>query len=207
MMLEGSIDYFLTSLIAILVILNPLSTIGVFLSLTKGMKKIEKYKVAFRSSLAAFCILFFFALTGFWIFQIYSITIDAFRIAGGIALMALGINMLFSNRGKEHEKGDFEQIYLVPLAIPLASGPGTITATIVLAGNVLDLVHQFLLWGVLFVACAINYVALRFSENIDRLLGRDGIAAMVKIMGLLVLSVGVQFIITGLKGEFPMFLG
>ncbi|PIT84564.1 hypothetical protein COU37_02695 [Candidatus Micrarchaeota archaeon CG10_big_fil_rev_8_21_14_0_10_45_29] len=198
--------YFLASLISIVIIINPFSTVGVFLSLTKGERRQERHRIAFLSSLVAFCILFFFALTGFWIFQVYSITIDSFRIAGGIALLALGLNMLFP-KDEEHPHAHHDQVYIVPLAIPMASGPGAITATIVLAGNAFDLWHQFMLWIALFLGCAFNYVVLRFSENIDRLLGKEGIGAMIRIMGLLIASLGVEFVITGLRAAFPILLG
>lgn len=203
-MLESYWEYFLTSMIAILVIVNPLSTIAVFLSLTKGMTRDETYKTAFLSSLVAFCVLIFFSLTGLWIFKIYSITIDAFRIAGGIALLAIGLDMLFKKGDTHKHASDFEHVYIVPLAIPLTSGPGAITATVVLSGQVPDLWYQFIFWGAIFTACAINYLALRFSHTIDRILGNDGLTALIKIMGLLVASIGVQFIITGLKVAFPI---
>jgi len=198
--------YFLASLVSIIIIINPISTVGIFLSLTKNERKEERHKIAFLSSLAAFCILFFFALTGFWIFQAYSITIESFRIAGGIALLAIGLNMLFP-KDEEHPRVHSDQIYIVPLAIPMASGPGAITTIVVLAGNAIELWHQFLLWVALFFGCAVNYVVLRFSENIDQVLGKEGIGAMIRIMGLLIASLGVQFIITGLRAAFPILLG
>jgi multiple antibiotic resistance protein len=149
-------------------------------------------------------VLIFFALTGFWIFKIYSITIDAFRIAGGIVLLIIGLNMLFPKEGADKIKAYSSQIYIVPLAIPMTSGPGAITTTVLLASNVANLWQEFMLWGAIFSACAINYIVLRFSENIDKILGREGLSAMIKIMGLFVASIGVQFIITGIKAVFPI---
>lgn len=203
-MSENILGYFVSSFIALVVLINPISTIGVFLTLTKKWSKEKQYRTAFLASLTAFCILFFFAITGFWIFKIYSITIDAFRIAGGIALLIIGMNMLFPKDNEQKHEADFEQIYIVPLAIPLASGPGAITATIVLAGQVPSIIHEFAFWAAIFCACVLNYVALRFSHKIDRFLGNDGLLAMLKIMGLLVSSIGVQFILEGLKQVFPI---
>ncbi|MFH0927600.1 MAG: MarC family protein [Candidatus Micrarchaeota archaeon] len=201
-------EYFIVTLIPLLAIINPLSTIGVFLSLTRGMKKPDKHHIALLTSAVAFVILIFFALTGFWIFQVYSITIDAFRIAGGIALLAIGLNMLFPPKHEERHSSDFNsQIYIVPLAIPMTSGPGAITTTVILATNAPDLMHQIFFCIVILAACAINYVALRFSEHIDRLVGREGLTALVKIMGLIVCSIAVQFIVVGLKAVFPILAG
>lgn len=203
-MFDLPVDYFLSSLIAILVIINPLSTIGLFLSLTKGLKVSEQNRIAFRTSLVAFCVLFFFALTGFWLFKIYSITIDSFRVAGGIALFAIGFRMLFPPASEKKPDARHDLIYIVPLAIPMSSGPGAITVAVVLSGNVASLMQQFALWLAIFAACAVNYLVLRFSESIDKLLGKEGLTAMIKIMGLLVCSIGVQFIVNGLKAVFPV---
>jgi len=201
-------EFFLLVFVPIIVIINPLSTVGIFLSMTKGLTREERHKIAFRTSLVAFAILFFFALTGFWLFQIYSITIDAFRIAGGIALLTIGFHMLFPPRHEPKGSADFNsQIFIVPLAIPMTSGPGAITTTVILSGNIPDLMHQFIFWGALFLACSVNYVVLRFSENVDRLVGKEGLSALIKVMGLIVCSIAVQFIVTGLKGVFPILAG
>jgi len=208
MEIVGFWEYYITMLIPILVIMNPISTIGIFLSLTKNIHYEERHKIAFRTSLVAFCVLFFFALTGFGVFQIYSITIDSFRIAGGIALMAIGLNMLFPPKVQNKKTPDaISQIYIVPLAIPMTSGPGAITTTVILSGNIPDLWHQFIFWGAIFTACLINYLVLRFSEVIDRYLGREGLSAVLKIMGLLVCSIAVEFIVVGLKTVFPILAG
>jgi len=201
-------EYFLVSLIPIVVIINPLSTIRIFLSLTRGMVREKKHDVAFLSSIVAFFILLFFAITGFWVFQLYSITVEAFRIAGGVALLAIGMDMLFPLRHEEKDSADFNaQIYIAPLAIPMTSGPGAITTTVILASGVPDILHQIVFCAAILAACAINYVALRFSENIDRVLGKEGLRALIKIMGLIVCLIAVQFIITGLKAVFPVLGG
>jgi len=196
-------SYFLTSFIAILVIINPLSTIGIFLSLTKGQKPAMQNRVAFRTSLVAFALLIFFAFTGLWLFKIYSITIDSFRIAGGIALLIIGLRMLFPPAEKNGREMKKDLIYIVPLAIPMTSGPGAISTVVVLAGQVPGLWETFTLWLAIFAACVINYLVLRFSEKILNVLGEEGLFALVRLMGLLVCAIGVQFITTGLGAVFP----
>ncbi len=195
--------YFFTSLVAILAIINPLSTIGIFLSLTKGQKTHEQNQIAFRTSLVAFCVLFFFALSGLWLFKIYSITLDSLRIAGGIALLIIGLRMLFPDG--ENRKHDVRKdlIYIVPLAIPMTSGPGAISTVVVLAGQVSGLRQEFNLWLAIFAACAVNYVVLRFSERIMNVVGKEGLSALIRVMGLIVCSIAVQFITTGLLAAFP----
>lgn len=198
-----AVTFGLTCFISILAIINPFSTIAVFLSLMKGERLEEKHRNAFLTSLVALIVLLTFAITGYFIFQIYSITIEAFRIAGGIVLFILGSRMLFSSSdGKKHSK--VEEAYIVPLAIPMTSGPGAITTTVVLASQAVTVWHEFALWTAIFAACTINFIVLRYSDIIDRKVGGHGVDAMTKIIGLLVCALGVQFIIVGLKAAFPI---
>ncbi|MCX6769758.1 MAG: NAAT family transporter [Candidatus Micrarchaeota archaeon] len=201
--------FFVTAFIAVLVIINPLSTVGLLLSLTRNAHPKERNTIVFRSSLVAFCVLVIFALSGFLIFQLYSITIEAFRIAGGVVLLVIGMQMLFPKHESAHGTTDYagKQIYLVPLAIPMTSGPGAISTVVVLASQATGLVQEFSLWIAIFAACAVNYIVLRFSSAINRTIGHEGVAALVKIMGLLVCAVGVQFMINGLLVAFPILAG
>ena len=200
----AGIEFFIAAFISIIAIINPLSTVGVLLSLTKGSSVEERNQVAFRSSLLAVGVLIFFALTGFLVFQLYSITIDAFRIAGGIVLFLIGIRMLFPAAGSGTHTPTGDQVYIVPLAIPMTSGPGAITTAVVLASQAADAVQEIALWAAILAACAVNYIVLRFAAKINSTLGKEGVSALIKIMGLLVCSVGVQFIINGMKAAFPL---
>ena len=199
--------FFISCFISVLAIVNPLSTVGLLLSLTRNVHPDERNRIVFLSSLIALLVLVVFALSGFLIFQVYSITIEAFRIAGGIVLLVIGMRMLFPSASVTH--GDFagKQIYLVPLAIPMTSGPGAITTVVVLASQAGTVWMEISLFAAIFFACAVNYIVLRFSSIIQRTLGNEGVAALVKIMGLLVCAVGVQFMINGLKVAFPILAG
>ncbi|MEM4348793.1 MAG: MarC family protein [Candidatus Anstonellaceae archaeon] len=196
------LEFFITSFISMLAIINPISTIGVFLSLMRNIHPQERNKIAFKASLTAFSILFFFSITGYLIFQIYSITIEAFRIAGGLILLVIGMRMIFPPQHQQHPTTI--QSYIVPLAVPLTSGPGAITTAVVLASQATTFLHEIALWVAIFLACAVNFLVLRFSSTIDQKLGKEGISALIKIMGLLVCSIAVQFIINGIKGAFPI---
>ncbi|MFA6907270.1 MAG: MarC family protein [Candidatus Micrarchaeia archaeon] len=202
--MEPEMAFFFTSFISIMVIINPFSTIATLISLTKGAPKGERERVAFMSSLVAFCVLVFFALSGFLIFQLYSITLEAFRIAGGLVLLIVGLRMFSPDESKARRHKFDRHSFVVPLAIPMTSGPGAITTAVVLASQAQSAWYAIALWAAIFVACAINYVVLHFSPRIQRALGEDGTEAMTKIMGLLVCAVGVQFIITGMKAAFPL---
>ena len=202
--MDPQFTFFITSFISMMVIINPFSTIGTLISLTKGTTPHARNHAAFMSSAVAFCVLVFFALSGFLIFQLYSITLEAFRIAGGMVLLIIGLKM-FTPEDKKVKHPAFDRhSFVVPLAIPMTSGPGSITTAVVLAGQASDAWYAFALWMAILAACAINYLVLRFSTRIQHAIGEDGTEAMTKIMGLLVCAVGVQFIITGLKVAFPL---
>jgi len=122
-------------------------------------------------------------------------------------LFYIGMRMLFPPAGEEHRHVPGAQVYLVPLAIPLTSGPGAITTVVVLASQAQNFWLELALWAAIFSACAVNYFVLRHSDVIVRKLGHTGVSSLVKIMGLLVCAVGVQFVITGLKAAFPLLAG
>lgn len=199
--------FFFTSFISVLAIINPLSTIGLYLSLTKSLGRHERNRIGFQTSLFAFSVLVFFALSGFFVFQVYGITVEAFRIAGGAVLIVIGMRMLFPADSAVSNRAAGRQIYIVPLGIPMTSGPGAITTVIVLASQAKNFWFELALWAAIFLACAVNFVVLRFSSPIEEKLGKDGIAALMKIMGLLVCAVAVQFVITGLRAAFPILAG
>lgn len=198
--------FFVTCFISILAIINPLSTIGLYLSLTQG-NSAGRNKVAFQTSLFAFCVLVFFSLSGFFIFQIYGITVEAFRIAGGAVLMVIGMRMLFPSGAPSERHAASKQIYVFPLGIPMTSGPGAITTVVVLASQATNFWYELALWAAIFLACAVNFIVLRFSAAIYGKAGKAGIEALVKVMGLLVCAVAVQFVITGLLAAFPVLAG
>ena len=202
--MDPIVTFAIAAFISVLAIINPLSTIGIYLSLTRDMEQHKRHAVAFQASLAAFCVLFFFSLTGFLVFQIFGITIDAFRIAGGMVIFIIGMDILFPREGAKHEHSISPQAYLTPLAIPLTSGPGAITTVVVLSSQANNLWLELVLWSVIFVACVVNFIILRHSVSISRKIGSGGVEALNKLVGLLVCAVGVQFVINGLLAVFPI---
>jgi multiple antibiotic resistance protein len=182
--------------------------VGVLLSLTKNASGRQRDRIALRSSVFSLAVLAVFALSGFLIFQVYSITIDAFRIAGGMILLVIGMRMLFPGEEAAHS-GDFggKDIYIVPLGIPMTSGPGTITTAVVLASQAGSAINEAMLFAAIVAACLTNYLVLREAGEVQKRLGNDGVSALIKIMGLLVCAVGVQFVINGLKAAFPLLGG
>jgi multiple antibiotic resistance protein len=214
MSLDSTIAFFLAAFAAIFVIVNPFSTASVFLSITRGDAKDKKKFMAKKASITAFVVLIVFALVGSYILGFFSITVDAFKIAGGIIIGGVGMKMLQAKREhlptkkEEKDASDKEDISIIPLAIPMLSGPGSITTAIVLAGEASGLIDLGGLLVAIFLVCVISYLILINANIIDKFLGETGKRVIDRIMGLIVLVVGVQFIINGITGvimSWPIF--
>ena len=192
------IDEFLVVFIPLIIIINPSSTLALFSVLTSKLSKKEKVRTARNAVIYAAILLIVFAIGGSSILNFLGISIPALRIAGGLLLGFVGLDMLRrgeqfgeSPPGKE-QKADFA---LVPLALPSLSGPGAITLTIVT-------MQTASLWIVLlaiFVSMIITFLVFMSSLVIIRFMGRKGMDALTRVMGLLTVGIAVQFALKGLS--------
>ncbi len=206
-------SFTLKSIVSIFAILNPFGALPVFVSLTQNYSKVDKRYVIKRSAYFVFGILTFFFVFGELIFKIFGINIGSLEVAGGILLSLVSINMVFGNPHKERTSSDElaeaeakENIALVPLAIPLLSGPGAIATVITLSTSV----KSFFLYVGIFIAIVISCIAVYFvlisSSYLNRFLGKIGIGIISRLMGIILLAISVQFIVNGLKTLFPIML-
>ncbi|MFT4018999.1 MAG: MarC family NAAT transporter [Agriterribacter sp.] len=191
---------------ALLPIINPFSTAPMFISLTEGHSNAERNNQAKKGVIYMTCILLVFLIAGTFIMNFFGLSLPGMRIAGGILVSGVGMGML---KPKDSEHTDAERaeavakrdISFTPLAMPSLSGPGAISVVIgmssVAKGALMDYVYIAL--GILVVA-AIVYLTLRSSNRLVKLLGVNGLHAMTKIMGFIILCVGVQFVVTGVLG-------
>ena len=211
---EVAIAFFVAALAALFVIVNPFSTASVFLTITRGDSKEKKRLMAKKASITALVVLIVFALIGSSILNFFSITVEAFKIAGGIIIGGVGMNMIRAKREhlptekEKQDASDKEDISIIPLAIPMLSGPGSITTAIVLAGEASGMLNLFALLAAILVVCLLSYFILTQASVIDKFLGETGRRVIDRIMGLIVLVVGVQFIINGVTEVFlswPIF--
>lgn len=179
-------------------IVNPFSTSIIFSKLTKRMSKSESRRVALKASLAAFVALTLFLFIGQPILNFFGVTIYAFRVAGGLYLTWIAFEMLAPKlrRRPENYSKEGDSIAIIPLAIPLLSGPGALTSVLVL-GSELNL---FIVVLAIFLVCLISWFVLRESFFIQKLLGHTGTNILERIMGIIVLVVAVQFIFNGISG-------
>lgn len=194
---------YLGTLIGLLPIINPLSSAPTFLAITEGDSQERRREQALKGSLYMVAILVSFLVGGTFIMQFFGISIPGLRITGGILLAGIGMDMLRTQRSPESDKAEREEalrkvdISFTPLAMPMLSGPGSIAVTLgftSLATSWVD--YMAIIAGIVTVAI-ITYVILRLSSQLVRIIGPIGVNAMTKIMGFLLMSMGVQFIVNG----------
>ena len=165
--------------------------------MTKGMTDKERKGTAFKVTLAVLLITFSMYLFGRWIFMVFGITIDAFRIGAGILLFLSSINLVQGSTIKQAE--DKQDIAVVPLALPVTVGPGTIGILLVMAAEKKSLLMKLVDCLGLFSAVIFVGLILLSAVKIEKLMGQKGIAILSKVTGLFIASISAQLIFTGVK--------
>ncbi|MDO8494611.1 MAG: MarC family protein [Deltaproteobacteria bacterium] len=211
-------EYILIAFPAIFVILNPFSSSTSFISMTMNHTVEDQLKIAKKACWTAFIGMVVFALAGHLIFQLFQITVEAFRIAGGIILFQVGTNMmklkpLRIKQTEEEEKESLKRqdldIGIVPLGIPIMCGPGTITTVIVMmteinwkepATGILQATGLILSAG---LCSLLFYFILINARKVLQTFKVTGIGVMTRIMGLMLTVIATQFVINGMKGLIP----
>jgi multiple antibiotic resistance protein len=197
------IGFTVSVFVAILAIVNPIGNIAFFTTLTNGYSKVEKNKVATKAVIASTITLVVFGLIGKYIFMVFNITIPAFRIAGGLLLLRVAFSMLYgktpgtkSTDSETEESLDQEMVGVIPMGIPMLSGPGAISTVMVYVSHG-DVAESVIVFISIFATMAITYVLLRNADRIFNRLGRVGSLAISRIMGLILATVAIQFLING----------
>ncbi|HFG1713556.1 TPA: YchE family NAAT transporter [Vibrio cholerae] len=204
------IAIFLQFFLGLVAAVNPVGIMPVFVSLTGHMTLEEKNKTAATANIAVAIILIIALLAGQMLLDLFSISLDSFRVAGGLLLLSIAFSMMSGKLGEDkqnkQEKSEYisrEQIAVVPLAMPLMAGPGAISSTIVYGSrypNMLDTLG-IILTVVAFSFC--SWLLFRSAPYIVRLLGQTGINVITRIMGLILGALGIEFIANGLRNLFP----
>lgn len=198
-----SLHPFITILITLLIIMDPLGNLAFFLLFTNRQTPRQRNGMALTASAAACAILFFFGLTGDYVLRLFSITLPAFQLAGGAIFLIYSLQMLAlipsgikTSEEEEQEGISKENVAIVPLAIPLLAGPGAITAVLVSRQG-----QTGILWLLLAIisACLCIYMVFRFGEWIHRAMGVSGIRVVTRLMGLLLAVIAVQFMVNGFQ--------
>ena len=210
------LSFALLSISSILIIVNPLGATLIYVSLTTNMDRSARDAIARDACRYAFIILLVVALIGTWILQLFGITLEAFRIAGGILLFGIGMEMVYAKTSRtkltateKYESRDTEDISIMPLAIPMIAGPGAITTTIVLMNEATTMTPVAI--GIVLVSIAISivltYYMMRNSDYILTKIGQREYRAINRLMGMLLIAIAVQFVINGIRLAFPLLSG
>jgi multiple antibiotic resistance protein len=189
-------------------IMNPISNMPIFLSLTEGADKETKQRINLKAILVAFIIVAVFVLLGNFIFDLFGITIPAFKITGGILIFFVGFEMLQSKKSNIKNLRNVnidENIAISPLAIPILAGPGTIVTATNFVANTTSYMYIAVVILVFALMCFLNYLAFTLSDIIAKKIGDNVISVIGKLMGLIIAIIGTNMIIQGIKLSFDVF--
>ena len=197
---QGFLLDLLRATISLLIVVDPLGNIPIFIGLTSNMDSRKRVRVFRMAVITGFMLLMIFAIAGRWVLQIFNITLYSFRIAGGILLLFLALELLMKER--VYAKISAEESGAVPLGVPLLVGPGAITTTII------NLESMGLLAATMAVAIVflVTWIVLKFIDPIHRLLGRVGSTVVSKVMAMLLAAIAVQFILEGISEYLSGFM-
>lgn len=204
--MTGYLSLFLVSLSAVFFVVDPIGVVPLFLAMTAGDSQEKVRRTAMRACLVACGMMLFFALFGGVIFKVFGVSLGAFRVAGGILLLITALDMLRARPSEtrttptEEQEGVVkEDVAIVPLAIPLLSGPGAIATAMVLMAKGETLTSAIPVLAAIILTFVASYFILRASGMIQRVLRQSGVAIVERVMGLILAAIAVQFIADGGK--------
>jgi multiple antibiotic resistance protein len=201
------VRFSLLALSSILFLVDPFAAIPSFLAITASADPPRRRRMARKGALTCFIVLTGFAVGGQLIFRMFGITLAAFEVAGGLILLLIGLDMLEARRSPTQEThGDTEEAAvkedagIVPLGIPMLAGPGAISSVMVLVGQVPSLWHWEMgaILGSITLTSLISYWVLAGAGRVRQVMGETGIRILVRIMGLLLVALAMQFFVNGL---------
>ncbi len=202
--MDNLTTYALSVFMGFFAIMNPIANIPVFLGLAGEQSKTNKKKIAKSASITAFLIVVAFILLGKYIFEVFGITIPAFKITGGILIFYVGFEMLISKKSKVHSidnNNDTNNIAVSPLAIPILAGPGTIVTAMNYVTNA-SFIHVGIVIAIFALMILLTYFAFSLSDLIVSKLGGNIITVLGKLMGLILAIIGTGMVIGGIKMAF-----
>ena len=199
------VRFSLLALSSIFFLVDPFAALPTFLAITEGSDAARRRRIARKASLTALIILAAFAFAGEAIFRLFGITLPAFEIAGGVILLIIGLDMLEAKRSPTQEVVDDtaaaaakEDAGIVPLGIPMLAGPGAITSVMVLVGQAQTRWQMGAILASILITAIVCYLVLGNSDRVARVMGDTGIRILVRIMGLLLVALAIQYFLNGL---------
>lgn len=185
-------------------LINPLSTMPLFMTMTSELSVKERNHTAKKATLVALITIVIFALSGQLLFNFFGISVNSFRIVGGIIFFIMGMDMLQARIGKVKIKDSEVKTYIndisvTPLAIPMICGPGAITNSIVMMEDASTFTRKIVLFGSILLVLLITYLVFYSASRIIKIIGQTGINVMMRLMGLILMVIAVEFFFSGLK--------
>ena len=200
------LQFALISFTSIFVLVDPVAAVPTFLAMTVDSNRKRRRHMAVRAAWTCFAVLVIFSLAGNLIFRLFGITLPAFRIAGGLILGLIGLDMLQARRSPTKETPDEteegaekEDVGIIPLGVPMLAGPGSISSVMVLMAQNSDWRHELIILSAIGASAAVSFVVLAAADRVSSYLHETGIRILTRMMGLLLTAIAVQFVLNGLK--------
>jgi multiple antibiotic resistance protein len=198
------VSFGILSFTSFFTLINPFGTMPIFMTMTADLDQSHRTRTAQKASVVSFITIIVFAFSGQVLFNFFGISVNSFRVVGGVIFFLMGMDMLQARLGKvklkESEiKTYVNDISVTPLAIPMICGPGALTNAIVMMEDADSLEKKGILIFATFLVILLTYLILYSSSKIIKILGQTGINVMMRLMGLIVMVIAVEFFFSGLK--------
>jgi multiple antibiotic resistance protein len=203
--IQEYVQFLLLAFSSLFFLVDPIATIPSFLALTADAAIGERRHMAKRAAWTCFLVLAGFAVAGTLIFKMFGITLPAFRIAGGLIMILIGLDMVQARRSQTKETPsetrqamEKDDVGIIPLGVPMLAGPGSISTIIALMAQSTNWQQRILIMVALALTAFISYWTLAAADRLGRRMGDTGIHILTRFMGLLLMAIAVQFILSGL---------
>lgn len=203
--IQEYVQFLLLAFSSLFFLVDPIATIPSFLALTADAAVGERRHMAKRAAWTCFLVLAGFAVAGTLIFKMFGITLPAFRIAGGLIMILIGLDMVQARRSQTKETPsetrqamEKDDVGIIPLGVPMLAGPGSISTIIALMAQSTNWQQRILIMVALALTAFISYWTLAAADRLGRRMGDTGIHILTRFMGLLLMAIAVQFILSGL---------
>lgn len=200
------VQFSLVAFTSIFALVDPIAAVPAFLVMSAHTDRTRRRRTALRASWTCFLVLAIFALAGPLIFQMFGITLPAFKIAGGVILGLIGLDMLRARRsatketpGEAVEGAEKEDAGITPLGVPMLAGPGAMSSVTVLMTQNTDWQHRGIVLAAVATASIASFLVLAAGERVGAYLHDTGVRILARLMGLLLTAIAVQFILDGLR--------
>ena len=204
--MDVNLEFFILCFSSLFTLINPIGLVPIFISITQDYTKKERDIIALKAVIFSFFILVLFGAIGEFIFSFYNITIHGFRIAGGILLLKISLDMIESKRSRtkttpkeEKEAEEKSEIAYTPLGIPLIAGPGSIASIMILSSESTNNNSIVSLIVALVFVLLITFLIFKISKSLSKRFGKLGLRILQRIMGLILMVISIEFILKGIK--------